>query len=72
MPKPHPLSCGSRKYSSTASPSEHGGDAALDDQLGEKRPVSADPPRANTNIATDIGRIVTPVFNESKPSTVCK
>ncbi len=40
--------------------------------FGENRPVSAEPPRANTNIATDIGRMVTPVFNESKPSTVCR
>ena len=40
--------------------------------FGEKRPVSADPPRAKTNIPADMGRIVTPVLSESKPSTVCR
>ncbi len=40
--------------------------------FGEYRPVIALPPSANTNIATDIGRIVLPVFSASKPSTVCR
>ena len=56
MPKPHPLSCGSRKYSSTTSPSSIAAMPRWTISFGEKRPVSADPPSAKTNIAADIGQ----------------
>ena len=60
------------KYNSTTSPTSIAAIPRWTISFGEMRPVSAAPPRAKTNMATDIGRMVSPVFNASKPSTICR
>ena len=56
MPKPHPLSCGSRKCSSTTSPTSMAAMPRWTMSFGENRPVRAEPPRAKTNIADRHGQ----------------